>query len=809
MTAFITACVAAGIALFGELDMWRINGRLSDMGGDLNGSIGSSLEYRNELKDMYEQLCILGLCELANTDSDGKYVGNKYVRSDLLYYFDFNEYGYRKTDEGVLPCSDTFDYYVSYTVPSGQADDTVTDEETTSAETVTSEENVHFITNISSDILGDNSTEKQRIEALTSKKHFYILRSGDVMTSDTASSGTMENYSYQVADENGKLRDVSESYSDNSLPLGGWYSDNYGRYVFNFCNNASIKFYEYAENTEEGYDARREWVDVGSKTVDGSEVYQSTLPIWDMPDYKAVKGDTEGLTVFIAPRDGYFKSISSKYNDLCTEYYETKDFTIKCGVLALVLIVYLIAAAVVRGLAGEHEKTLADVIPCELYIAAMLFVLAGISTMKLMYWKMCDSSDALAEDSAFGYMVLGGIYAVMTAVAVHTICHGIKLISQRKFRSSFVLPKLMNKLSEKYRGTTMYETRRNRPAGTGLMRRSIVSLAAFAVSAALLPAAINEFDEYFMMVTLFICGISATYFTYSQIRAILLARDLTKLDKRITALNRNTPFEEEISPLSELSRPSDMLKNISDTVSDAVEEQIKSERMKIELVANVSHDLKTPLTSIISYIDLLKKTELDDEAMGYVQILDKKSQKLKGIVADVFSLAKATSGIDVNMEELDFVRLFNQSLADADDKIKGSGRTLKINVTEDTAPVMGDGNKLYRVLQNIIDNALKYSLEGSRIFLELKSDGGNIVFTAKNISSYPIDFTADEITERFVRGDKSRTDGGSGLGLSIAKSFTEACGGGFEIELDGDMFKAIMTMPIINKEKNEEKETIE
>ena len=91
MTAFITACVAAGIALFGELDMWRINGRLSDMGGDLNGSIGSSLEYRNELKDMYEQLCILGLCELANTDSDGKYVGNKYVRSDLLYYFDFNE----------------------------------------------------------------------------------------------------------------------------------------------------------------------------------------------------------------------------------------------------------------------------------------------------------------------------------------------------------------------------------------------------------------------------------------------------------------------------------------------------------------------------------------------------------------------------------------------------------------------------------------------------------------------------------------------------------------------------------------------
>ena len=810
MTAFITACVAAGIALFGEMDVSRVKGRLSDMGGTPWEGFGQSEKYRTELKNMYEQLCILGVCELANMDENGKYTGNKYVQSDLLYYFDFNEYRYKKTGEGIVPYSDIFDYYVSYTVPEEMADEVLTDDETTAEEERAERTVTHFVTNISEDIINDKMTEQERINALTSNKYGgYIMRSGDVISSKYVSSGVMDNYSYQVAEKNGKLRNVNESYPDNYLPLGGWYSDNYGRHVFSFCNDSPIKFYEYPENTEEGFTARREWVDIESNTAEGSGIYYSTLPICDMPDYKATAGDTEGLTVYIEPEDYYFDSIYREYEDLYIEYHETRSLSLQCGILALVLIAYLIAGAVVRGLAGEHESSFADKLPFELYIGAWLLILLGTAVIGHMYWGMVYSADERAEETAYWYLTYGAIFAVMTGIAVHSIIHGIKLISLKKFGSSFLLPKLMGKLSERYRTTTLYETRRNRPAGSGLMWRSVRSLGAFLAAVLMLPSSLYGNEDALQIAAVVICVAASVYFIYSQIRAVFLARDLTKLDRRITALNRNTPFEVEISPLSELSRPSDMLKNISDTVSDAVEEQIKSERMKIELVANVSHDLKTPLTSIISYIDLLKKTELDDEAMGYVQILDKKSQKLKGIVADVFSLAKATSGIDVNMEELDFVRLFNQSLADADDKIKGSGRTLKINVTEDTAPVMGDGNKLYRVLQNIIDNALKYSLEGSRIFLELKSDGGNIVFTAKNISSYPIDFTADEITERFVRGDKSRTDGGSGLGLSIAKSFTEACGGGFEIELDGDMFKAIMTMPIINKEKNEEKETIE
>ena len=245
---------------------------------------------------------------------------------------------------------------------------------------------------------------------------------------------------------------------------------------------------------------------------------------------------------------------------------------------------------------------------------------------------------------------------------------------------------------------------------------------------------------------------------------------------------------------------SEKLNSVQDKVRESVEQQIQSERLKIELVTNVSHDLKTPLTSIISYIDLLKKMDLDDEASSYVKILDKKAQKLKGIVSDVFSIAKVTSGVDVNLTKLDFVMLLNQCIADAEDKIADSGKIVKININADSAMVMGDGDKLYRVFQNIVDNALNYSMDGTRIFLDVYKKADRIVFAEKNISATPINFTEEEILERFVRGDKSRTDGGSGLGLSISKSFTEACGGIFNIEIDGDMFKAIVEMPIIQED---------
>ncbi len=248
------------------------------------------------------------------------------------------------------------------------------------------------------------------------------------------------------------------------------------------------------------------------------------------------------------------------------------------------------------------------------------------------------------------------------------------------------------------------------------------------------------------------------------------------------------PAIDASSPMAGASR---QLSDIGGGMQKSVEKQMQSERMKVELVTNVSHDLKTPLTSIISYVDLLSKMEdLPPEARDYIAILAQKSDRLKGIVYDLFDLAKSTSGsMEMNNEALDFHRLIEQTLGEMEERILQSGLAVRVALADPPVTIWADGRKMYRVLQNVIDNALKYSLAGTRIFVELQIIGSRAVLTIKNTSAYEMDFTPEEITERFVRGDKSRSEEGSGLGLSIAQSFTQACGGQFHISIDGDQFK--------------------
>ncbi len=239
----------------------------------------------------------------------------------------------------------------------------------------------------------------------------------------------------------------------------------------------------------------------------------------------------------------------------------------------------------------------------------------------------------------------------------------------------------------------------------------------------------------------------------------------------------------------ELGTAMEQLENIRQGMAGAVDEQMKSERMKVELIANVSHDLKTPLTSIISYVQFLKEEEgLPEHVQDYVKILDEKSQRLKNMVQDVFSVSKAASGeLPMNMEKLDFGKLLRQTLADMDEEIRNSSVSFRTEIPETPVMILADGQRMYRVFQNLFQNALKYSLEGSRVYVALQADGKMAVASVKNTSHMELDEDKN-FTERFYRGDKSRSDGGSGLGLSIAQSFTEACGGQFELEFNADLF---------------------
>jgi signal transduction histidine kinase len=258
---------------------------------------------------------------------------------------------------------------------------------------------------------------------------------------------------------------------------------------------------------------------------------------------------------------------------------------------------------------------------------------------------------------------------------------------------------------------------------------------------------------------------------------------------------------------SDLAAAAADLDSIESGISRAVEARVKSERMKVDLITNVSHDIKTPLTSIINYIDLLQREEnLPGEVRDYVDILARKADRLKRMVQDIFDISKASSGnMELRMEELDLNKLLQQTLADMQENIDASGLTVKTLLPEGPVFIYADGNRLYRVFQNLIKNALQYSLEGSRVFISLQREDGKALAQVKNASKYALD-NAPDITERFVRGDESRTTEGSGLGLSIAKSFTEACGGTFEIRVDADLFSASVTLPLYVPDTREETE---
>ena len=247
---------------------------------------------------------------------------------------------------------------------------------------------------------------------------------------------------------------------------------------------------------------------------------------------------------------------------------------------------------------------------------------------------------------------------------------------------------------------------------------------------------------------------------------------------------------------SDLAGLADDLNHIRQGLHQAVEERTHSERMKVELVTNVSHDLKTPLTSIISYTELLSQEPLEPPASEYVKIMGEKAQRLKSMVQDVFEVSKAASGqLPVKLERLDYARLLRQTLADMAQSIENSGLTLRASISEGEVPIPADSDRMYRVFQNLIGNALKYSLPGSRVYLDLTVENGTAAASVRNTSAAELRPGAD-YTARFVRGDESRTDGGSGLGLSIAESFTRACGGELTISTQADLFTATVTFPV-------------
>jgi signal transduction histidine kinase len=275
---------------------------------------------------------------------------------------------------------------------------------------------------------------------------------------------------------------------------------------------------------------------------------------------------------------------------------------------------------------------------------------------------------------------------------------------------------------------------------------------------------------------------------------LIQMRTLKRAGERIAA--GDYTFKIDTKPLPwDFKQHAENLNNIVTGMSCAVEERLKSERLKTELITNVSHDLKTPLTSIMNYIDLLKKEPLHNEtAEGYVAVLDRQSSRLGKLTEDLLEASKAATGnVSLSLGRIDLVELLNQSVGEYAERFEAGRLEVVFQTKSDKAAVYADGRLLWRIFDNLLNNICKYSLAGTRVYIAADAGAETTTVTLRNISRDPLNIAPDELMERFVRGDASRSTDGSGLGLSIAQSLTELLGGSFTLMLEGDLFKTVLS----------------
>ncbi|RDY28908.1 sensor histidine kinase [Romboutsia weinsteinii] len=290
-------------------------------------------------------------------------------------------------------------------------------------------------------------------------------------------------------------------------------------------------------------------------------------------------------------------------------------------------------------------------------------------------------------------------------------------------------------------------------------------------------------------------------FTYYIIRKLSYLNYIIEGSKRIKEGDIN--YKLELVGNDNFTYLAENINNIGEGLGNAIGNQLKSERMKSELITNVSHDLKTPLTSIINYIELIKNDEdmlQPEHIKDYIHVLDNKSKKLKLLIEDLFEASRASSGnLELNIEKIELSQILRQSIGEVEEKLLDLGLDIKLNMPEDKVYVNADGRRLYRVLESLLSNISKYSLNNTRIYIDIGISNKIVILTMKNISSYELNFDPNELMERFKRADESRNTEGNGLGLAIARDLVSLQGGKFYVDIDGDLFKVRLEFPSVDK----------
>ena len=440
--------------------------------------------------------------------------------------------------------------------------------------------------------------------------------------------------------------------------------------------------------------------------------------------------------------------------------------------------VFLLCAAGHR--AGKEEITpnLQDKIPLDLYLALTCGISLGIGLLVL------DGNPFPSMETVIVGMIGLLIIAILALATILTCATRIKL--GRFFYQNTILYRLFRLLA---RGTqAFFHGLRSVPLARRVALVWII-LSLLYLNGGIIAAALS-------IILLFLFCISASQLQKLAEGGEALAKG--NLNHKIDTQQMFPPFR----------RHGDHLNSVSKGFSIALKQKMKSERLKTELLTNVSHDIITPLTSIINYVDLLKKEDLTGQAAEYVEVLDRQSRRLKKLTEDLVEASKASTGnIKANLVPTDMGELVAQAVAEYEEKLALAKLDVIVTASEEPIFAMVDGNLTWRVLSNLLSNACKYSQTGTRVYIDLKQDGNSVTVSIKNISKDALNIPAEELMERFVRGDSSRHTEGSGLGLNIAQSLVHLQKGKFSLEIEGDLFKAFIKFPAAEPPVPPEEET--
>ena len=513
---------------------------------------------------------------------------------------------------------------------------------------------------------------------------------------------------------------------------------------------------------------------------------RSTYTQWMRQGEEQVLYTVEGCLAEDIPVGSVFLRNYTAYCTLSSLSYGGVSFlTMVLALAAASLLVFLLCAAGHRP--GQEEIVLnwQDRIPLDVYLlcASVIFVMAMAMSDRFYYWNR--SSFLSAYLVPLGLCLLTACVVVLATLL--TLAARLKKGKWWRNTLCFFLASWCWRLWKRC-WSAVVDFVRILP----LTWRTVLGVACVLGAQLLLPLLIVASDGGFFAFLL----LAAMDLTL-VVGAAWLARQLQQVQDMGRALAAGD-LEAKLDARKmywDVKSHAECLNAIGVGMNKAVEQRMKSERLKTELITNVSHDIKTPLTSIVNYVDLLKKEELPPAAAEYVTVLDRQSRKLKKLTEDLVEASKASTGnVAVNLEPIVVNEIIHQAIGDYDEKLAAGKLEVIVNTYEGNLMALADGRLLWRVLDNLLSNVCKYAMAGTRVYVDLAARDGKVVLSMKNISRDPLNVSAEELMERFVRGDASRHTEGSGLGLNIARSLMDLMGGNFNLFVDGDLFKAELTL---------------